>query len=144
MTWLRRSAEPGALDLGGHMLLTTFRANGEPVATPVWNLVRADGTIAMWTAAGTGKWKRIQRNPRVTVQACDPRGRVKRGSLAHSGTAQVLPDGAEAERLRAEIMRNHRGQVALVKRIARLQGRLKADQEFGDTIIVITLDQPPI
>jgi len=32
--------------------------------------------------------------------------------------------------------------IPLVKRISRLQGRLKSGQQFGDTVVLITPDQP--
>jgi hypothetical protein len=128
-------------DLGTHMLLTTFRKSGVPVSTPVWNVPLVDGRIGMWTGAGTGKWKRLRRNPAVTVQACSARGRAKPGAPVYSGTASILPEGPEADAIRAQIRARYgRFQIALVKRISRMQGRLTPEEVFGDTIIMITLD----
>jgi PPOX class probable F420-dependent enzyme len=129
-----------APDLGGHMLLTTFRKSGQPVATPVWNVALPDGRIGMWTAAGTGKWKRLRNNPHVTVQRCNARGHVRPGTPVYAGTATILDPGPEADGLRARILASHKGQLGIVKLLARLQGRLKPDQDFGDTIITITID----
>ncbi len=127
--------------LGRHMLLTTYRKNGQPVATPVWNVPLEDGRVGMWTGAGTGKWKRIRNNPRVLVQPCSARGGVRPGAPSYSGTADIVAPGARADAIRRRIVSHHRWEIPLVKVISRLQGRLKADQVFGDTIVVITLDQ---
>ena len=128
-------------DLGSHMLLTTFRKDGRPVASPVWTIPLDGGRIGMWTGAGTGKWKRIRHDPRVTVQACSARGHARAGASVYGGTAEILPSGAAADDIRASIKAKYGAlQIAVVKRISRLQGRLRPGQTFGDTIIVITID----
>lgn len=58
-----------------NILLTTFRRDGTPVATPVWLAVR-DGVVYTSTGAASGKVKRIRNNPEVTVAACTVTGRV--------------------------------------------------------------------
>jgi PPOX class probable F420-dependent enzyme len=132
-----------APDLGNHMLLTTFRNNGQAVPTPVWNVALPDGRIGMWTAAGAGKWKRLRNNPHVTIQRCTARGHVKPDAPVHSGTAAILRPGPEGDDIRARILARHKHEIAVVKVVSRLQGRLKAGQQFGDTIIAITLDDQP-
>ena len=56
------------LDFGDepYVLLTTFRANGDRVGTPVWVARDSDHLVVM-TAAGTGKVKRIERNALVEL-----------------------------------------------------------------------------
>jgi len=57
-----------------YLLLTTFRADGTPVATPVWFVV--DGIhLLVWTGPDTGKVRRIRRTQRVAVAPCSIRGR---------------------------------------------------------------------
>lgn len=56
-----------------NVLLTTFKRDGTPVATPVWHVVQ-DGTVYASTLENTGKVKRIRNNPLVTLAACTVRG----------------------------------------------------------------------
>ena len=42
-----------------YLLLTTFKRDGTPVATPVWAAPLDSGEIGFWTSSGTGKAKRI-------------------------------------------------------------------------------------
>ena len=56
-----------------NLLLTTFRKDGTPVATPVWFVIH-DGELHTTTLENAGKVKRIRNNPRVTVAACTVRG----------------------------------------------------------------------
>ena len=55
------------------VLLTTFRKNGDPVPTPVW-VVRSGDELLVWTNPRSGKYKRIRRNPAVTLVPCSFRG----------------------------------------------------------------------
>ena len=55
-------------------LLTTFKRDGSPVATPVH--IAANGDRAVFrTWDKTWKWKRLRRNPRVTLAPCTIGGR---------------------------------------------------------------------
>jgi uncharacterized protein len=59
----------------GTALLTTFRRNGDAVATPVSVVVAGDRA---WfaTPADSGKAKRLARNPKVTLAPCTVGGRA--------------------------------------------------------------------
>jgi uncharacterized protein len=96
-TQLRTSAL-AALDGEKYLSLTTFRRDGTPVATPVWFVVD-DGRVLVWTSAVSWKAKRLRRDPRVRIAACDMRGVVRGPSL--DATATLLPEaaGAHVERL---------------------------------------------
>lgn len=72
-----------------YISLTTYRRNGEPVATPIWFALDGDLILA-FTGAQTGKARRSKRNPRVTVAPCTFRGRLK--GPRWEGTARILPD----------------------------------------------------
>lgn len=126
------------------MLLTTFRRNGAGVSTPVWTVAVSDGRVGMWTAAGTGKEKRLRRDPHVTVQACTARGKVKRGAPTLTGTAEVVRSGPLFDEVHAKIRAKYGRMISIVRRVSRLMGRLKADQTFGDTVVLITVTGPGI
>jgi uncharacterized protein len=70
-----RQAPFAALADARTVLLTTFRRDGTPVATPVHIVV--DGDVAVFrTFDPSGKLTRIRRNPDVEVAPCTTRGRV--------------------------------------------------------------------
>jgi uncharacterized protein len=69
-------------------LLTTFRASGEGVATPV-SIALEGGRAYFVTAADTGKVKRLAREPRVTLAPCTVSGKVVGETV--SGQARTLP-----------------------------------------------------
>lgn len=125
---------------GKHMLLTTFRKSGDGVPTPVWTVPVSDGRVGMWTAAGTGKYKRLRNNPHVSIQACTARGKTAPGDRIFQGTAEITQGGALFDEVQTKIRAKYGWQIPLVKRVSRLQGRFKADQTFGDTVVLITLD----
>jgi hypothetical protein len=95
--------------------LTTFRKDGTPVATPIW-VVRDGERLAVWTNAGTGKVKRIRRNPSVKIAACTVRGRLLGEPV--EARARLLPDG-ETDRIMALIRKKYRIQGWLVTLRAR-------------------------
>ncbi|MEU8246018.1 PPOX class F420-dependent oxidoreductase [Nonomuraea sp. NPDC048916] len=100
-----------------YVSVTTYRKDGTPVATPVW--VAQDGdALVIWTAADSGKVKRIRNNPAVTVAPCDYRGRLK--GEAEPGRAEVL-DAERTERVRALFRRKY----GLLGRITMLGSRLR-------------------
>ena len=129
-----------AITAGSHMLLTTFRKNGIGVSTPVWTVPVSDGRVGMWTGAGTGKWKRMRNNPRVTIQACTVRGKTRPADPILEGTAEIIQSGPLFDEVQAKIRAKYgRWQIRIIPWISRLQGRLKADQTFGDTVVLITV-----
>ena len=73
-----------------YVLLTTFRKDGSPVSTPVWIAPLSGTEVCFTTSGGAGKVKRINRTPRVTLQACDMRGRLQPNSAVVSGSARVV------------------------------------------------------
>lgn len=62
------------LAAGKYLLLTTFRRDGRAVPTPVW-VMRDGDALAVWSAADSGKVKRIRNSGKVTVGPCDLRGK---------------------------------------------------------------------
>jgi uncharacterized protein len=59
-----------------YVSLTTFRADGSPVATPVW-VVRDGEILRILTDPASGKVRRLRSNPAVRISPCDLRGRVR-------------------------------------------------------------------
>lgn len=49
---------------GKHLSVTSFRADGAPVAAPVW-FVQDDGRLFVETDAASCRVRRIRRNPAV-------------------------------------------------------------------------------
>ncbi|WP_320785199.1 PPOX class F420-dependent oxidoreductase [Streptomyces sp. CRN 30] len=62
------------LAAGKYLLVTSYRRNGTPVATPVW-VVRDGAELGVWTAVDSYKVKRIRNRADVLVGPCDVRGR---------------------------------------------------------------------
>jgi PPOX class probable F420-dependent enzyme len=82
-----QAAHFAQLHRGHYISLTTFRKNGDPVATPVWFAER-DGTIYVFTFPAAGKVKRIRHTARVTLAPCTVNGKVT--GPASEGTARIL------------------------------------------------------
>ncbi|MCX4661768.1 PPOX class F420-dependent oxidoreductase [Streptomyces uncialis] len=83
-----------------HISLTTFRADGTGVATPVW-FAQKDGKLYVWTPSDSWKVKRLRRDPRVVITVCDARGRVREGAHSAEGTAELLDDPSGVRELLA-------------------------------------------
>ncbi|MFI1281922.1 PPOX class F420-dependent oxidoreductase [Streptomyces sp. NPDC020858] len=88
-----------------YVSLTTFRKDGTPVATPVW-AVADGGELYVWTRSDSWKVKRIRNDGRVTVTACDVRGRVAEGAPVWEGEARLL-DEAGLRRVRKLLQRKY-------------------------------------
>ncbi|MGW3420338.1 PPOX class F420-dependent oxidoreductase [Streptomyces phaeochromogenes] len=73
------------LGAGKYLLVTSYRKNGTPVATPVW-VVRDGDTLGVWTVTDSWKVKRIRNRADVLVGSCDVRG---------SPTGEQIPATAE-------------------------------------------------
>lgn len=55
------------------MSLTTYKKNGDAIATPVL-FAREGDRVYLFTLANSGKVKRIRNNGKVEIAACDSRG----------------------------------------------------------------------
>jgi PPOX class probable F420-dependent enzyme len=100
-----RDPPPNALArVRRHSLLVTFRRDGAPVATPVW-AAPAGGRVYVRSVRGSGKVRRLRRDPRALVAPCTPRG-TPLGPPSEA-TARVL--GAESEALAERALREHYG-----------------------------------
>ncbi|AXK84450.1 PPOX class F420-dependent oxidoreductase [Nocardia farcinica] len=95
----------GEIGSADYVMLTTYRKDGTPVGTPVW-AVAEDGKLYVWTVTDSWKVKRLRRNPAVTVQVCDARGKKLSGPVL-PGTGRVL-DAAGTEHVRALLKRKYK------------------------------------
>ncbi len=121
-----------------YILLTTFKRDGTPVATPVWAVKLDDGAIGFWTSSGSGKAKRLAHTERVTVQPCDARGRVKAGTTAVDATARLVA-GSEFEAIRERVVAKYGFQTKITKALGTIAGVLRGKRiPYGDRGVVIT------
>jgi PPOX class probable F420-dependent enzyme len=84
------------LSAGKYLLITSYRRDGTPVATPVW-VVRDGDALAVWTGARSGKVKRIRHRSEILVGPCDVRGNPTGAQVP--ATAELC-DPATTERYR--------------------------------------------
>ena len=96
-----------------YVLLTTFRKNGDGVATPVWIVALGDGTGGFTTEIDSGKVKRVRNNPSVTLQPCNLRGKVTTDADILTATAEVLL-GADARAVTKAVRRKYRVAILLL------------------------------
>jgi uncharacterized protein len=121
-----------------YMLLTTFRRDGTPVATPVWVTPYDERSVAFWTSSGSGKAKRLAHTQRVTVQPSDGRGRVKPSTEPVEATARVV-SGEELEAIRRRVIAKYRFQTKITKVLAAIWGTLKGKRiPYGDRGVIVT------
>src|SRR6478735_2908957 len=89
--------------------LTTFRASGEPVATPVWigRDQLGSGDLLVLTPRGSGKVGRLRADARVELRPCDRRGRVREDAPTVSAVTEILETPAEVDAVRDIIRRKY-------------------------------------
>lgn len=116
----------------------TFRKNGKGVETPVWIAPLGDGTAGFTTEATSGKAKRLAANPKVTLQPCDMRGRLRPGTQPVSATARVVT-GAAAEPVRNAIRRKYRV-IATFLGLAERVKLLVTKKESTAAAVIVTFE----
>jgi uncharacterized protein len=116
--------EPTLTQLGGERFvsLTTYRASGAPVPTPMWVLRDGRGLL-MSTPEGTGKLKRLLVDPRVTLTPCGRRGRVPKGARAVDGVAEIIRDDEVVDQVAALLLDKYGLEYRLFMLIERLVRR---------------------
>lgn len=124
-------------DLGAQkfLSLTTFKRNGDGVATPMWVAVD-DGRLAFWTPSDSWKVKRARRDPRVIVVPCSRMGSVPDGAQKVGGRAEVLDRDADVRRVRAAMKSKYGVTFILVTLVERVMRRGREDR----TVLRVTLD----
>ncbi|MFC5219549.1 PPOX class F420-dependent oxidoreductase [Streptomyces coerulescens] len=107
------------LGAGKYMLITSYRKNGTPVATPVW-VVRDGDTLGVRTPADSWKVKRIRARGDILVGPCDLRGNPTGEQVP--ATAEIT-DETTGARYRKLIGRKYGILGRLMILQSRLQGR---------------------
>jgi uncharacterized protein len=115
-------SELGRLGNEPFVSLTTFRRNGEGVATPVWVAWDGDALVVL-TPEESYKVGRVRADPRVRLVPSTRTGRVKDGGPLVEGTAEVVADPAETGRQRDLIRRKYGWQYRATLLIERLLAR---------------------
>ncbi len=122
-----------------YVLLTTFKRDGTPVATPVWIVDMGDGRAGFWTGSDTGKVKRLRHTPRVLLQASDMRGRPKQDSASVEGTAAVVT-GSELEQIRQRVVAKYGAWTKVTRAMRKLMGFARGKNlPYADCGVLITL-----
>jgi PPOX class probable F420-dependent enzyme len=121
---------PAGLGAGKYLLITSYRGNGTPVATPVW-VVRDGDALGAWTPADSWKVKRILNRADVLVGPCDQRGNPTGAQVP--ATAEIC-DPATTARYRQLIARKY----GLTGRLTLLGSRLRRGLD-GTVGIRVTL-----
>jgi PPOX class probable F420-dependent enzyme len=104
-----------------YILLTTFTKDGRPKPTPIWAARDGDRLLVI-TQGDSWKVKRIRNTPRVTLAACDMRGRSK--SEAVEAVAAVLDKSCNGAVYAAIIKR-----YGIIGRVFNLFSRLRGGME---------------
>ncbi|GKQ34998.1 PPOX class F420-dependent oxidoreductase [Streptomyces sp. A012304] len=112
------------LAAGKYLLITSYRKDGTPVATPVW-VVRDGDALGVWTISDSWKVKRIRARADVLVGPCDLRGRPTGKQIP--ATAEIC-DAATTARYRTLIARKY----GIVGRLSLLGSRLR--RGLGGTV----------
>ncbi len=113
--------------------LETFKRDGTGVKTPVW-VAPLDGRMVIFTDGASYKVKRVRRNPRTRVAACDVRG----GSTGEwvDATCAVITDAAHEARAYAALRAKYGWQMSAVDFFSWLFGRID-----GRMILEVNLEQ---
>jgi PPOX class probable F420-dependent enzyme len=117
-----------------YVSLTTFRRSGVGVATAVWVAPVGDALVVV-TGAGTGKAKRLRRDPRVELRECGASGRVRPGAPVVTGRAELVSDPQEQQRLLSGHRRKYGVQLRIYQAVERLIARGEGP---GDVVLRIT------
>lgn len=121
---------PAALAAGKYVLITSYRRNGTPVATPVW-VVQDGDALGVWTATDSWKVKRIRNRADVLVGPCDLRGNPTGQQVP--GHAELV-DPATTERYRRLIAREY----GIAGRLTLLGSRIRRGKD-GTVGLRVTL-----
>jgi len=120
-----------------YVLITTFRKNGDAVASPVWIVGLADGAAGFTTEDNSGKVKRIRNNSKVTLQPCNMKGTPKDGAAIVDATAEVLL-GADAQPIRDAIHGKYSVMSKFVK-VAEVWRKVRRKPEPPTCVVRLTL-----
>jgi PPOX class probable F420-dependent enzyme len=125
-----------------YISFVSTRKNGTPIATPVWVAPlpsRGPNVFGFTIDANAGKAKRLAHTNTVTVQPCDIRGRIVKGSPIVSGTAVVI-SGAEAETVRDAVARKYGFTYKMFSIYLWFSEHFGSSKDQPETAVVVTLN----
>ncbi|MCW2490966.1 MAG: uncharacterized protein QOH56_469 [Pseudonocardiales bacterium] len=117
---------------------TTFRRSGAPVASPTWIVPLDEGKVGFWTSSRSGKYKRLRNNPQISLQPSDSRGRVKPGTSALGGTAELVTSGPDFDAIQGKIRAKYGAMVGISRFFNKVGHLGKGPFPYGDVGVVIT------
>jgi uncharacterized protein len=100
--------------------LESFKRDGSGVLTPVWCAPLA-GKIVVFSAGSAYKVKRVRRNPRVRVAACDVRGKLL--GPWRDGSCVVVEDPAHQQRAYAALRAKYGWMMMITDFFSALAGK---------------------
>jgi uncharacterized protein len=120
---------------GRYLSITSYKRDGQSVATPVWFVPR-DGKLLVETDAASGKVKRIRRDPHVLVAVCTASGRLHGKQVP--AVAEILP-AAETSAVERLIADKYRFDMIVIRPLRFVQARLHLGRpRTGSVILGIT------
>ena len=142
--YMNTSSSPAinAIHAAKYISFVSTRKNGTPIATPVWVAPlpsRGPNVFGFTIDANAGKAKRLAHTNTVTVQPCDIRGRIVKGSPIVSGTAVVI-SGAEAETVRDAVARKYGFTYKMFSIYLWFSEHFGSSKDQPETAVVVTLD----
>jgi PPOX class probable F420-dependent enzyme len=102
--------------------LETFKRDGTGVKTPVW-AAPLDGKLVVMSAGNAFKVKRLRRDARARVAACDVRGGLRGPWL--EATGRILESAEDVKRAHAALRGKYRWQMPITDFFAWIAGRIK-------------------
>jgi PPOX class probable F420-dependent enzyme len=105
---------------GKYISITSYKRDGQGVATPVWFVLR-DGRLLVETDAASGKVKRIRRNPEIRLAVCTASGRLRGTQMP--AVAEILPD-SETDAVMGLLTDKYRVDLIVLRPIRFVHGRL--------------------
>ena len=134
----RSAADLDALFPGRYLGVTSFRADGTGVATPLWFVSDGRRLFAL-TDLHSAKVRRMGHNPRVLVAPCRASGKLRGEPLP--ARAEVLTGSEDLERVRELLIERYKISYRLVMLIYRLGRRLRGRRGVADgAALAITVD----
>ena len=106
-----------------YVSLATRRRDGREVLTPVW-IARVGDRHYVFSAADTGKVKRVRAQGRARLAPCTMRGRV-RGEWA-AASARIVTDPATIAAAYSALHAKYGWQMRLLDWLSKLAGRYEA------------------
>jgi uncharacterized protein len=102
--------------------MITYKRDGSGVETPVW-FAMVDQSLVVFTLNDSYKVKRLGRNEKVKVAACNVRGKVH--GLWVEGHGHLVTDSAEEEQAYAALVEKYGWQMRIGNVLSKISGRMK-------------------